>query len=104
MPPTILLMLALAMTGPATYGVMWVKREYALAAANRERDRAVTAARSEGRAAGLAEGRAAGLKAAAETKEALATAEVETPLLPDKAALIKACKTSTSCRERSTLK
>ena len=93
MPPTLLLLLALGLSGPVTYGVMWVQRE-----------RAAHAAYESGKEAGIAEGRASGVAAASATVEARREAEAEVPPVPaDKAALIALCKRSASCRERGSL-
>ena len=93
-PPSVYLMLALALSGPVTYGVMWIKQQ-----------RAVAAAYAAGKVAGSASISAAGVKGAEETAKARREAEAETPPVPaDKAALIKLCKRSTSCRERGELR
>ena len=88
--PQIYLILALVAALPATYGVMWVKRELA-----------VKAAYTQGQSAGAGQTAAATTKAAGKTVAAVAEGEAATPSVPaDKAAIIALCQRSASCRER----
>lgn len=92
MGPQLYLMLALALSGPATYGVMWIKREIA-----------VKHAYDNGKKVG-AEQAAAAINAASRervTKFEEGQREAE-PVPADKQRLIELCKRSASCRANKT--
>lgn len=91
MAPQIYLMIALALTGPATYGVMWLKREVA-----------VHHAYAEGLKAGKAQVAAATTAKSAEVVEDVQKGEAEAPVIsPEKAKIIELCNRSASCRDRA---
>lgn len=93
MGPQLYLILALALAVPATYGTMWLKKEWA-----------VSAAYKQGKTDGEAAVSAKGVASAADTVNEIRRAEAETPLPADKTAIIDLCKKRASCRERGTLR
>lgn len=90
MGPQLYLMLALALSGPVTYGVMWVKRE-----------RAVAVAYDKGHKAGAGSVAATVTEKASNTVAAVDAGEREAPAVSaDRQKLIELCKKSASCRDR----
>jgi hypothetical protein len=91
--PQIYLIAFLVAALPVTYGVMSMKREFA-----------VKEAYKTGVKAGQEQAAAAVTKSATETVVAVAQGEAEAPTVPpDKAKIIELCKRSASCRSRASL-
>lgn len=91
MGPQVYLMLALALSGPATYGVMWIKREVA-----------VHHAYAEGLKVGKSQVAAATTAQAAVIVAEVQKGEAEAPVIsPEKAKIIELCNRSASCRDRA---
>lgn len=89
--PLLWLVLALAASGPATYGVMVIKQH-----------RIEIAAYDAGKAAGAASVAAKVTERASNTVAHIAEGEASVePLSPTKAAIIAACNRSASCRDRT---
>ncbi len=91
--PLIWAVVVLGLALPATYGVMKVKNAWEMQASY-----------DKGVEAGKGAASAATVEAATKTAAAERQAVEETPLLPDKSAILAKCKTSASCRERGTIK
>lgn len=90
MGPQLYLMLALAATGPATYGVMWIKREIA-----------VKHAYDSGKRVGAQEAAAAINEASRQRVASVEEGERTAEVVPaDRAKIIEICKRSASCRDR----
>lgn len=84
------LMLVLALATPATYGVMWLKREWA-----------VSAAYKAGEKAGAATVAATVTAASGKRAEAFEEGWREpAPIPPERARIIELCAKSASCRDR----
>lgn len=89
--PMTWLFLALAASGPATYGVMAIKQH-----------RIEIAAYDAGKAAGAASVAAKVTEHATDTVNKVAEGEASVePLSPVKAAIVAACNRSASCRDRT---
>lgn len=90
MGPQLYLMLALALSGPATYGVMWVKRE-----------RAVVAAYNKGVTAGKEQAAAAVTQSSRETVSQVDAGERSAQPAPaDLKKRQELCNRMASCRDR----
>lgn len=91
MGPQIWLILALAASGPATYGVMKIQQH-----------RVEIAAYGAGKAVGAQMVAAKVTEKATDTVAKVAEGEASIePLSPEKAAIIAVCNRSASCRDRS---
>jgi hypothetical protein len=91
--PQLYLIAALVAALPVTYGVMSMKREFA-----------VKEAYITGVKAGQDQAAAAVTKSATETVVAVTQGEAEAPTVPpDKVKIIELCKRSASCRDRGRL-
>lgn len=89
--PLIWLMLALAASGPATYGVMVIKQH-----------RIEVAAYEAGKAVGAQSVAATVTASATGTANRVAEGEASVePISPTRAAIIAACNRSASCRDRT---
>jgi hypothetical protein len=90
MGPQFYLIVVLAAAIPATYGTMWVKREWA-----------VSAAYKQGKIDGAGAVAAKTTEAATETVKAVEAGERSAEPAPaDKTKLIELCNRSASCRDR----
>ncbi len=91
--PLLWLSVVLGLALPVTYGVTKI-----IAA------REAKAAYAEGKQAGLGSASTATVASATKTAQAERAAEDATPLTAERSALIAACKATSSCRDRGTLK